>query len=121
MLLGLLVDSVTGLTAVIVVSGLLLGIVNTALTEAVMEATDLPRNVASSTSSGIRFMGGAIAPAVAGPVAVGLGASAPYWMGAASVVVAIAILASVGRVLSGIGRPHETAAEEACTITAADA
>lgn len=119
MLLGLLVDSVTGLTAVIVVSGLLLGIVNTALAEAVMEATDLPRNVASSTSSGIRFMGGAIAPAVAGPVAAGLGASAPHWMGAASVVVAI--LASVGRVLSGIGRLHETAAEEAGTITAADA
>ena len=56
-----------------------LGVLNTALTETVMEATDLPRNVASSTYSGVRFLGGAIAPAVSGPIAAALGAGAPYW------------------------------------------
>lgn len=59
-------SSMTGLIVLIVVGGLMLGIMNTALTETVMEATDLPRGVASSTYSGVRFLSGAIAPAVAG-------------------------------------------------------
>jgi MFS family permease len=105
----------------VVVSGLLLGVMNTALTEAVMEATDLPRNVASSTYSAVRFIGGAIAPAVAGPLAVALGAPAPYWIGAASLVVSIVVLASVGHLLHRVGSPHETAEEEAAAISAGDA
>ena len=51
------------------VGGLFLGVMNTVLTESVMEATELPRSVASSTYSGIRFVGGAIAPALAGVIA----------------------------------------------------
>lgn len=103
-LLGVLVENLTGLVVVVIVSGLLLGIMNTALTEAVMEATDLPRNVASSTYSGVRFMGGAVAPAVAGPVAETFGASAPYWMGAASIVASLIALAAVGRHIAHVGR-----------------
>jgi predicted MFS family arabinose efflux permease len=86
-----------------------------------MEATDLPRQVASSTYSGIRFLGGAIAPAVSGPIASALGAQAPYWLGAASLVVAIVVLACSAPRLRTIGRPHESAAEEAATISAGDA
>lgn len=121
LLLGVLVDSLPGLVTVVVVSGLLLGVMNTALTEAVMEATDLPRNVASSTYSAVRFIGGAIAPAVAGPVAAAFGVSAPYWLGAASLVVSIVVLASVGHLLHRVGAPHETAEGEAQAITAGDA
>ncbi|WP_440312428.1 MFS transporter [Leucobacter chromiireducens] len=120
-LLGVFVDSLPGLVTVVVVSGLLLGVMNTALTEAVMEATDLPRNVASSTYSGVRFMGGAIAPAIAGPLAAALGAPVPYFVGAAAVVLAIVALLVGGRHLAHIGRPHETATEEAAAITAGDA
>jgi MFS family permease len=120
-LLGVFVHSLPGLVTVVVVSGLLLGVMNTALTEAVMEATDLPRNVASSTYSAVRFIGGAIAPAVAGPLAVALGAPAPYWIGAASLVVSIVVLASVGHLLHRVGSPHETAEEEAAAISAGDA
>nr|WP_029988034.1 MFS transporter [Leucobacter sp. PH1c] len=120
-LLGVLIDSVPGLVTVIVVSGLLLGVMNTALTEAVMEATELPRNVASSTYSGVRFMGGAIAPAIAGPLAAAFGAPVPYYVGAAAVVLAIVALLIGGRALAHIGRPHETAAGEAAAITAGDA
>ena len=105
-----------------VVSGLLLGVMNTALTEAVMEATDLPRNVASSTYSAVRFIGGAIAPAVAGPLAASLGAPAPYWFGAASIVVSILVLALFGNQLHrACDVPHETAEGEAAVITAGDA
>ena len=121
-LLGVLVHGFTALVVLIVVSGLLLGIMNTALTEAVMEATDLPRNVASSTYSGVRFIGGAIAPAVAGPLAAGLGVAAPYWIGAASLVVSIIVLASVGHLLHRVGAtPHESAEGEAQVIATGDA
>lgn len=120
-LLGVFVDKLVPLIAVVIFAGLLLGVMNTALTEAVMEATDLPRNVASSTYSGVRFMGGAVAPAVAGPLAAALGAGAPYFMGAASIVVAMIALAIAGKYLAHVGRPHETAEAEAQLITAGDA
>ena len=87
-----------------------------------MEATDLPRNVASSTYSAVRFIGGAIAPAVAGPIAASLGAPAPYWFGAASVVVSILVLVLFGSQLHRVGNvPHETAEGEAMAISAGDA
>ena len=124
-LLAVFIDSLPGLVAVVIVSGLLLGVMNTALTEAVMEATDLPRNVASSAYSGVRFMGGAIAPAVAGPISEGLGAAWPYWIGAASVVLSIVALVISGRFLAHIGREteaFEAASEaEAAAISAGDA
>lgn len=101
--LAILVSSLPALIALVIVSGLFLGIMNTALTEAVMEATDLPRSVASSTYSGVRFIGGAIAPAIAGPLAAAAGAAAPYWLGAGAVLLAILALALRGRHLSHIG------------------
>ena len=69
---------------------------NTVLTESVMEATDLPRAVASSTYSGVRFVGGAAAPALAGVIAGALGYGAPYWIGCAGLLIAAGVL-FVGR------------------------
>jgi predicted MFS family arabinose efflux permease len=120
-LLAMFIDSLPGLVAVVIISGLLLGIMNTALTEAVMEATDLPRNVASSTYSGVRFIGGAIAPAIAGTIAEAYGAPAPYWMGVGAILVSIVLLASTGHLLAHVGRSHENGAEEAEVIAAGDA
>ncbi|MCT1452577.1 MFS transporter [Corynebacterium sp. p3-SID1145] len=90
--LGFGVDNLTLLIVLVIVAGIFIGIFNTVLTEAVMEATDLPRNVASSTYSGLRFLGGAIAPAVSGPLATAYGAGVPYWAGAATLVVSLVIL-----------------------------
>lgn len=120
------VASLPTLITLVIVSGLLLGVMNTALTEAVMEATDLPRSVASSTYSGVRFIGGAIAPAVAGPLAASLGAAAPYWLGACAVLTAILVLAVRGKHLAHIGADnHPTLAPEgiaeASAIAAGDA
>lgn len=115
------INNLVALICCIIVSGAFLGVVNTALTETVMEATDLPRQVASSTYSGIRFLGGAIAPAVSGPIAEAMGAEAPYWFGAAALIVAIIVLSLSSKRLHSIGRPHETAQEEAQTIAAGDA
>jgi predicted MFS family arabinose efflux permease len=115
------IGNLTALVCCVIISGAFLGVVNTALTETVMEATDLPRQVASSTYSGIRFLGGAIAPAVSGPIAEAMGSESPYWFGAAALIVSIVVLGLSSKRLQQIGRPHETAQEEAQTISAGDA
>ncbi len=109
------------ITAGVIVGGLFLGIMNTVMTEAVMEASDLPRSVASSTYSGIRFLGGAIAPAVAGPISAHLSAGAPYWFGAGAFVVAMIAL-TLGRHAIAHIDDEETldATAEAELLTAAD-
>ena len=66
----------------IVIGALFLGVMNTVLTESVMEATDLPRSVASSTYSGVRFVGGSAAPPWPASSRRPSGAAAPYWMAA---------------------------------------
>lgn len=114
--------STTVLIVVIVIAGLFLGVLNTALTETIMEATDLPRSVASSTYSGVRFLGGAVAPAVSGGIAEWLGVGAPYWFGVAALVVSITVLSIGGHRLAHVGRPDEPAdaQAEAEAITTGD-
>ncbi|MGH2274948.1 MULTISPECIES: MFS transporter [Microbacterium] len=94
---GVLVTSPTALVVCIIVGGLMLGIMNTVLTESVMEATDLPRAVASSAYSAVRFLGGAAAPPLAAFLWHAANASVPYW------VAALAVLISAGAIL--VGRP----------------
>lgn len=117
--MALNIGSMTVLVAAIIVAGLFLGVLNTALTETVMNATDLPRTVASSTYSGVRFLGGAIAPAASGPIAESMGVAAPYWFGVAALGVSMTILLVGGRVLGPV-RPPASALEEAEAITAGD-
>lgn len=120
--MDLAVDSLPLMVALIVMGGLLLGIMNTALTETVMEATDLPRGVASSAYSGVRFLGGAIAPAVAGPLAAATTAGAPYLLAAAALVAAIGMLLLGRRHLAQVGTAEDLdEAAEAEALTAADA
>jgi len=89
--------SVIGLVVLVIVGGLFLGILNTVLTECSMEATDLPRPVASSAYSGVRFVGGAIAPPVASRLAEHFGTTAaPFWGGVIVLVVATLIIV-IGR------------------------
>jgi predicted MFS family arabinose efflux permease len=120
--LALQVDHLPVLITGIVVGGLFLGVMNTVLTESVMEATDLPRAVASSTYSGVRFVGGAAAPALAGVIATALGYGAPYWVGCAGLVIAAGIIAVGRRHLARIDtHRQEEPATEALALTAADA
>jgi len=90
---GVFHASQAGLIAVIVVSGALLGIVNTVLTEAVMRAAVVERPIASSTYSFVRFTGGAIAPFLAGKLAEHVSAASPMYLGAAMVALSVGALA----------------------------
>ncbi|UOE46187.1 MFS transporter [Agromyces larvae] len=85
-------ESVPALIALIIVGGLLLGILNTVLTECSMEATDLPRPVASSAYSGVRFIGGAVAPPLAALVAGWFGLATPFAFAAIVVLISAAIV-----------------------------
>ncbi|MGB4137499.1 MAG: MFS transporter [Microbacterium sp.] len=99
---GLVVTSPTALVTCIVVGGLLLGIMNTVLTDAVMEATDLPRAVASSSYSAVRFLGGAAAPPLAALLWHHFSATVPYLFAAASVLIATLTVFLGRRILAHI-------------------
>ncbi|WP_213815563.1 MFS transporter [Glaciihabitans sp. dw_435] len=115
---GLVIDSTLGLILVIIVGGLLLGIVNTVLTEAVMAASDLPRTVASSAYSAVRFLGGAIAPPAASAIAVAAhSAGVPMYYAAGSVVIAAIVVILGHKVLARVNGVEESQVVEAEAIT----
>jgi MFS transporter, ACDE family, multidrug resistance protein len=118
---ALFVQSPAGLVACIIVGGLLLGVMNTVLTESVMEATDLPRAVASSAYSAVRFLGGAAAPPLAALLWHAFGASVPYVFAAASVLVATATIALGRRALARVDGREADAADEAAAVLVGDA
>ncbi len=86
------------------VGGLILGVINTVLTESVMAATDQPCPVTTSTCSCVRFVG-AIAPTLTGVIADRLSSAGPYYVGAAALGVATVVLLIGRRHLTRIERP----------------
>lgn len=118
---AILSGSAIGLILCVIIGGLFLGVINTVLTESVMEATDLPRAVASSAYSGVRFLGGAMAPPAATLLAAAFAVSTPFYVAAGSVLVATAFLIVGSRFLGRVDGREETSLEEAAAITLADA
>ena len=118
---GLTMSSPPALVVCVVAGGLLLGVLNTVLTETVMEATDLVPRVASSAYSAVRFLGGAAAPPVATLLAEFVGPAVPYFVVAGSTTLA-AVLTFVGRgLLRRADAYTESDAVEAEAITLGDA
>jgi MFS family permease len=117
---ALAIDSEVGLIVCVIVGGMLLGILNTVLTECVMEATDLPRTVASSAYSGVRFLGGAIAPPAATLLAAALTPATPFYAAGASVLVAAVIIVIGRQRLSRANGFEVDELEEAEAISAGD-
>jgi MFS transporter, ACDE family, multidrug resistance protein len=120
--MAVLTESKTALVVGIVVAGAFLGVNNTLITEAVMGAAPVERPVASAAYSFVRFSGGAVAPWVAGKLGENVSIHAPFWMGAAAVLVGVAVLA-VGRraIERGAGpapAPHST--DEADLVAVGD-
>jgi ACDE family multidrug resistance protein len=110
-------DSKTVLVVGVVVAGAFLGINNTVITQAVMGAAPVERPVASAAYSFVRFSGGAVAPWAAGKLGENVSVHAPFWMGAAAVVVGVAILAAGRRFLDAEGpAPHSVAEGELLAV-----
>jgi MFS family permease len=91
-LMGLLHASQTALIICVVASGAFLGITNTLMTQVVMESAPVPRPIASSAYSFVRFCGGAIAPFVAGKLGEHVSVQAPFYLGAGMTAIGIGVL-----------------------------
>ncbi len=83
----------------VIVSGAFIGVNNTLTTQAVMLVSPVERSVASSAYGFVRFIGGGLAPFVAGRLGDAYGLSVPFYLGAAAFIVAIAVLSTGRRLL----------------------
>ncbi|MDF3301474.1 MFS transporter [Streptomyces tropicalis] len=93
------VGTPTVVITAVVVSGAFIGINNTLTTQAVMLVSPVERPVASSAYGFLRFIGGGLAPYVAGKLADATDLSVPFFLGAATFVLAIPVLACGHRLL----------------------
>ncbi|GHB73449.1 MFS transporter [Streptomyces viridiviolaceus] len=89
----------TTVIVAVIVSGAFIGINNTLTTQAVMLVSPVERPVASSAYGFLRFIGGGLAPYVAGKLADATDLSVPFYLGAATFLIAIPVLASGHRML----------------------
>ncbi|MEU7407394.1 MFS transporter, partial [Streptomyces sp. NPDC044948] len=107
------VDSPTTVVVAVIVSGAFIGINNTLTTQAVMLVSPVERPVASSAYGFLRFIGGGLAPYVAGKLADATDLSVPFYLGAATFVLAVPVLAGGHRLL----REAETGTGDAAPVS----
>jgi MFS family permease len=119
LLMGALHASQTALIICVVASGAFLGITNTLMTQVVMESAPVPRPIASSAYSFVRFCGGAIAPFVAGKLAEHVSVQAPFYLGAAMTAISVAVLWTYRGALRPVGDAIPTPAPATTTTRAA--
>jgi ACDE family multidrug resistance protein len=100
------------LIALVIASGIVCGVNNTVTTQAVMTVSPVERPVASAAYSFVRFIGGGLAPYVAGRLAVDANIHVPFYLGAGAIVLGILIL-STGHKLLGEAEAAQAAASAA--------
>ncbi|MFJ1604277.1 MFS transporter [Streptomyces sp. NPDC088253] len=94
------VNTPVAVIVAVIVSGAFIGINNTLTTQAVMLVSPVERSVASSTYGFVRFIGGGLAPFVAGKLADATSLSVPFYLGGAAFVLAVFVLASGHKLVS---------------------
>ncbi|MDO7908289.1 MFS transporter [Paenibacillus sp. JX-17] len=92
MAVGTINNSPTTVIVAVIVAGIFLGINNTLITTAVMQAAPVERSTASAAYSFLRFLGGAISPWLAGKLSEWYAAETPFYFGAAMVLVGVIVL-----------------------------
>jgi len=111
LVMGVLHASQTALIVCVVISGTFLGVTNTLMTQVVMQSARVPRPIASSSYSFVRFCGGAIAPFVAGKLGEHVSTQAPFYLGAAMTAISVALLAFYRRSLGPVSASEHAAIE----------
>jgi MFS family permease len=99
------------LIAVVVVSGLFLGVNNALITQGVMKVAVVARPIASAGYSFVRFIGGAIAPYLAARLGEIFNPHVPFFVGAATILLALVVLLAGGRHLGRIDAAEEEAVD----------
>lgn len=105
------------LVVAVIVSGAFVGLNNTLTTQAVMLVSPVERPIASAAYGFVRFIGGGLAPFVAAKLAAGFNVHVPFYLGAAAVLLGIAVLSRGHRLLVAAERPAVT--EQPATAAAA--
>jgi ACDE family multidrug resistance protein len=88
----------------VIAAGIFIGINNTLMTQAVMTVSPVERPVASAAYGFVRFIGGGLAPFAAGKLVEHFDVHVPFAIGAITVLVAIAVLASGRKLLAEADR-----------------
>jgi MFS family permease/nucleotide-binding universal stress UspA family protein len=101
------------LIVAVIISGAFVGLNNTLTTQAVMLVAPVERPVASASYGFVRFIGGGLAPYVASKLAADFNVHVPFYLGAGTVVAAIAVLATGHSLLT---RVEQAGAEEELTV-----
>jgi MFS transporter, ACDE family, multidrug resistance protein len=83
-----------------IASGVCIGVNNTLVTTAVMSISPVPRPVASATYGFVRFIGGGLAPYVAGKLVEHYNTHVPFLLGAITIVAAGLVLSTVHTALT---------------------
>ncbi|WP_253847133.1 MFS transporter [Mycobacterium gordonae] len=93
----------------VIASGAAIGMNNTLVTSTVMQLAPVPRPTASAAYSFVRFIGGGLAPWVAGVAAARYGDAAPFYIGSAAVVLGLLVLTTAHHL---VGRAHAFSEQE---------
>jgi MFS family permease len=101
------------LIILVILSGIVCGVNNTVTTQAVMTVSPVERPVASAAYSFVRFIGGGLAPYVAGRLVVDLNIHVPFYIAAGVVALGIVILSTAHGLLGEAERNQAAAAEAA--------
>jgi MFS transporter, ACDE family, multidrug resistance protein len=107
------------LIILVIASGIVCGVNNTVTTQAVMTVSPVERPVASAAYSFVRFIGGGLAPYVAGRLVADVNIHVPFYVGAGAIVLGIVIL-STGHQLLGQAERVQAAAASAALHGGAD-
>jgi predicted MFS family arabinose efflux permease len=83
-----------------IASGIFIGLNNTLVTTAVMSIAPVPRPVAAATYGFVRFIGGGLAPYVAGKLVEHYNAHVPFVLGAVTVAAGALVLSTVHSTLT---------------------
>jgi predicted MFS family arabinose efflux permease len=94
----------TAVIAAVVVSGIFIGVNNTLVTTAVMSIAPVERPVASATYGFVRFIGGGLAPFVAGKLVEHSNVHVPFVIACGTLLVAAVVLSTAHRTLRDADR-----------------
>jgi len=84
----------------VIVSGIFIGVNNTVTTQAVMTVSPVEKPVASAAYSFVRFIGGGLAPFVAGRLVIALNIHVPFFIAAGAIVAGIIVLSTAHGLLT---------------------
>jgi ACDE family multidrug resistance protein len=102
--IGIWPDRPTVVVVAVIVAGAFIGVNNTLVTTAVMSIAPVERPVASATYGFVRFIGGGLAPFVAGKLVERYNANVPFLIAAGTVLLAALVLSTVHRALTAADR-----------------